>query len=243
MGTKMMLHRYSPVTMDWDETEYVIDQEFLDKYGSIDTIVPVGYVYEPDKGSLDVYLNGQRLSAGGGYAEIDDYHIQLDLGKDEEGNPYELQEGEEIFIKVWKNQYCSRGQSTISGTQFYELQKEIVDARKFRETDKPYKSLDARLDEIQRQLEVVHGGNANVDIKYEYNVRGQIIREVITGDYIIVREFTYYEDEKPTLRGEMKTETVYYTGEEGNLSHQVTKEYSYDPVTRRLLQTAVRGDM
>lgn len=241
MGTKMMLHRYSPVTKDWDETLHVVDQAFLDTYGSIDPIIPTNYVYEPNKGLLKVYLNGQRLTSGGSYIELDDYHIQLSLGNYEDGSPIPLEIGDEIYIEIYKNQYCSRGQATISGTQFYELQKEIYDARQFREGKEPFKSLDERLDEIQRMLEVIYGGDSNADISYEYNERGQTIREVVTGDYTLVREFTYYEDEQPMLKGEMKTETVYYTGQDGTLSHQVTKEYSYDPVTRRLLRTTVRG--
>ena len=243
MGTKMMLHRYSPVNKDWDETLYVVDQDFLNTYGSIDPIIPTNYVYEPNKGLLKVYLNGQRLLNGGAYVELDDYHIQLTLGTNPDGSPIELEIGDEIFIEIYKNQYCSRGQATISGTEFYELKKEIYDARKFRENDVPFKSLDDRLDEIQRQLEVAYGGNANVDINYEYNDRGQIIREIVTGDYSIVREFTYYEGEYGgLLKGEMKTETIYYTDGTGSLSHQVTKEYSYDPVTRKLLRVSVRGD-
>lgn len=242
MGTKMMLHRYSPVTKDWDETLYVVDQDFIDLYGFVDPVIPTDYAYEPDKGLLKVYLNGQRLNNGGAYVEIDDRHIQLSLGSLENGTPIELDVGDEIFIEVYKNQYASRGQATVSGTQFYALQKEIIDARQFREQNEPFKTLDERLDEIQRQLEVVHGGNANVDIDYEYNARNQIIREIITGDYTIVREFGYYEDEMPLVKGEMKTETIYYTGQDGSLSHQVTREYSYDPATRRLLRTTVRGD-
>lgn len=239
MGTKMTLHRYSPVTKDWDETLYVIDQDFLDTYGSTDPTIPTGYLYEPDKGLLKVYLNGQRILNGGGYSEIDDKHIRLGLGGN--GEPYQLQIGEEIYIEVYKNQYCSRGQATISGTEFYELRKEITESRQFREGQRPYLSLDQRLDEIQRQLEIAYGGNSDVDISYEYNNRDQVIREVITGEAMIVREFVYYEDDQPLLKGEMKTETIYYTDENGGLSNQVTKGYSYDPVTRRLLHTSVRG--
>lgn len=233
MGTKMMLHRYSPVTKDWDETFFKVDQDFLDTYGSLHPTLPTNYVYEPNKGLLKVYFNGRRLISGESFHEIDDHHIRLML---------ELGVGDEIYIEVYKNQYCSRGQATISGTQFYELQKEVTDARKFRATDQPFKTLDERLDEIQRQLEVVHGGNANVEFNYEYNQKGQIVREIVTGDYSIVREFTFYGDEAPLIKGEMKTETVYYSGQDGSLSHQVTKEYSYDPATRQLLRTTVRGD-
>lgn len=243
MGTKMMLHRYGNVNKDWDETLHIVDQSFLDTYGSVDPVIPTEYLYEPDKGLLKVYLNGQRLTNGGAYLEVDDLHIQLGLGTYEDGvTPIELQLGDEIYIEVYKNLYCSRGQATISGTQFYELQKEVYDARQFRENDTPFKTLDERLDEIQRQLEVAYGGNSNTDITYEYNARGQITREVITGDYTIVREFSFYEDEQPLLKGEMKSETIYYTGQDGSLSHQVTREYLYDPATRRLLRTTVRGD-
>ncbi|MGG3801276.1 hypothetical protein [Metabacillus fastidiosus] len=243
MGTKMMLHRYSPVTKDWDETLYIVDENFLNTYGNIDVIISTNYVYEPNKQLLKVYLNGQRLLSGGAYLEVDDSHIQLTLGKDENGEPIRLELSDEIFIEIYKNQYCSRGQATISGTQFYELQKEVYEARQFRDTDQPYKTLDERLDEIQRQIEVAHGGNADVDITYEYNTKGRMIREIITGDYKIVREFTYYEEDAPLIKGEMKTETIYYADQDGSLTNQVTKTYSYDHATRRLLRTGVRSDM
>lgn len=236
-----MLHRYSPVTKDWDETLHVVDQDFLNKYGSIDVTIPTGHVYEPNKGLLKVYLNGQRILEGGAYEEVDSSNIKLSLGTHEDGTPIRLEEGDEIYIEVYKNQYCSRGQETISGTQFYNLQKEIYDARKYRETDDPHDSLDDRIDHIQRMLEVIHGGEANVDIEYEYNAIGQPVREIVSGDYTLVREFTYYGDDNPTIKGELETETVYYTNHEGGLEYQVTKGYSYDPVTRNLLRTTVRS--
>lgn len=241
MGTKMMLHRYSPVTKDWDTTEYVVDQVFLDTYGSLDPTIPTGYLYEPGKDLLKVYLNGQRLSSGGAYLETSDREIQLSLGTDEDGNPYLLQLKDELMIEIYKNRYESRGQETISGTDFYHLKKEIIDARKNLPTDTPYLSLDDRLDYLQKQIEAIHGGNADVDIDYEYNTRNQITREIITGEYQVVREFTYYEDDSPNLIGEMKTETIYSTDEAGGLTDQVTKSFMYDPATRRLLRTTVRG--
>ncbi|MEK4099701.1 MULTISPECIES: hypothetical protein [Bacillus] len=242
MGTRMKLHRYSPITKDWDEILHVVDQDFVKTYGTSNPILPVGHTYEPNKGLLKVYYNGRRLLSGVNYIELDDYHIHLGVGSKNEERFMQLQIGDEVYIEIYKNQYCSRGQATISGTQFYDLQKEVYDARQFRESDKPHISLDARLDEIQRQLELVYGGNSSVDIDYEYNERGQIIREIITGDHTIIREFTYYENEAPLVKGELKTETVYYTDGLGSLSQQVTREFSYDPATRRLLKTTVRGD-
>ena len=240
MGTKMMLHRYSPTTKDWDETLHVINQAFLDTYGAINPTIPVGYVYEPNKGLLKVYLNGQRINNGGAYLEVDDKHIQLTLGNYLDGGQITLELGDEIYIEVYKNQYCSRGQAVISGTQFYELQKEVHDSRKYRDSETPFASLDERLDEIQRLIEVAHGGNANVDIDHEYNNRNQIIKETVSGDYSIVREFTYYENEISSIQGEMKTETIRYADKTGCLDNIVTKEYIYDPATRRLLRTRVR---
>ncbi|WNW25052.1 hypothetical protein RS399_03835 [Bacillus inaquosorum] len=242
MGTKMTLHRYSPVTKDWEETLLFVDQNFLDTYGKVNPTIPTGHTYEINKGLLKVYLNGRRLNEDISYNEVDDQHIQLLLGADESGNPLNLKIGDQIFIEVYKNQYCSRGQATVSGTEFYELKKEITDARRFKDGDEPSRTLDERLDEIQRQLEVVYGGTAEVDIAYEHNSRDQITREIITGDYSLVREFTYYEDEDPHIKGEMKTETIYYTDSSGSLLNKVTKGYSYDPATRRLLRTSIRVD-
>lgn len=228
MGTKMMLHRYSPVTKDWDETLYVVDQDFLDTYGNLDSIIPTGYVYEPDKGLLKVYLNGQRLNNGGAYLEVDDFHIKLTLGSDENGNPFVLSERDEIYIEVYKNQYCSRGQSTISGTQFYALEREITDARKFKETDVPFQSIDARLDFIQRSIELIENGMANVDIEYEHNGKDQITKQIITGEYELTREFVFNEID------EISIETITYQ------DFSVVKTHTYDMESGRLLQTRVR---
>lgn len=228
MGTKMVLHRYSPVTTDWDETLHIVDQEFLDTYGAIDPIVPTGYVYDPDRSLLKVYLNGQRLTSGGAYLEVDDYHIQLKLGTDEQGNPYTISLRDEIYIEIYKNQYCSRGQATISGTQFYEMQKEIYDARRFKDTDEPFPSVDARLDYIQRSIGLIENGMANVEIEYETNAKGQITKQTITGEYNLIRDFTFNEID------EIETEVITYD------DVTVTKTHTYDMDTGSLKRTRVR---
>ena len=223
-GTTMTLHRYGIVNIDWNVQEIVVDQEFIDKHG---LVIPIEYPFEPNKGLIEVYFNGQFLHSGGGYEELEDA-IKLNLGVDEEGNPIQLIPGDEIFIKVYKNQYCSRGGATVSGTEFYFLRKEIQEARSYRDGTAGYPTLKDRLDEIQDIVELIYSGHSNVQITYEYNQHNQIVKEIVTGDLNLVREFTY------TDFHEVETEKIIY--EDGRVT---VRTYHYDPVTKRLLRTSV----
>lgn len=225
-GTKMTLRRYGAVTLDWDVQEIVVDQEFIDKNG---LIIPIEYPFEPNLGLLEVYLNGQLLHSGGAYEELHD-SIRLDLGVDEEtGEPYQLEVGDEIYIKIYKNQYCSRGSgSFVSAREFNDLRQEIYDARRFRQVNDAFPSLDRRLDYIQRSIEIIESGMANVDIEYEHNEKDQITKQIITGEYNLVREFEFNEI------NQISKEIIYHEGT------TITKEHTWDLETGRLLQTRVR---
>jgi hypothetical protein len=79
---------------------------------------------------------------GHGYDEIDEDTIRLKINA--------LHVGDEIFIRNWRNKFIYSDANTLSN-----LYQEVVNARKYKNTDSPYTSLDARLDAIQ-------GGNTKV---------------------------------------------------------------------------------
>lgn len=232
MGTKMTLHRYLPTFKDWEEIEYYVDEDFINTYGSLDPTIPTGTPYEIGVGSVEVYLNGNRLPSSK-LSEVDNEHIKLLLGRD-------LLEGDHIYIRVYMKQFCSRGQSVVSYTQIYNLQKEIHEARKYKGSSLPYRSLDERLDSIQKHIEMLHGWATDVEIIYEHNDRGQITKEIVTGNNGYTRELLYYEDEyEGKLRGQLKQENIFYQDEDGK-THRIIKDYFYDVPTKKLIRTTVR---
>lgn len=154
-GTKMTLRRYGNESLYWEEQEIIVDQNYIDTNG---LFVRLAYPYTMNSKMLEVYLNGQRLSDGGGFEEVSDTLIRLDLGTYPQGHPQagqtvKLAVGDEIFIKVWKAEYAQTGGS-IDAARFARLEEEVVNARKFGDDDQAYTSLDDRLDAIQAQSNV-----------------------------------------------------------------------------------------
>lgn len=233
MGTKMQLHRYSTYTSNLHPVKYEVDDNFEERYGLIDPVIPTGTTYTVGNTDevLAVYLNGQRLFRGAGYTETDTEHIQLNLG-------YELDKANDIiYIEVYDNLYCSHGQSVVSGYRFGKLEKEVRDARTHLEGDKPYTTLDERLDDIQNQLIMALQGGTGSTIDYVYDDDGRIITENITGNVNLRRLFTYYTTENGgLLNGELKEEQVQTLDENDEFVTQFTVVRTYDPVTRRLIQ-------
>lgn len=203
-GTKMTLHRYGGSLQDWKEQLIIVDDAYLSSSDGLN--VTLKYPYEMGvKGQdvIEVFFNGQRLSRGGGYLEIDDITIQLNLGIDEEGNPILLEPEDEIFIRFYENHYYNHGGNLPSATDITNILKTV--------------------EEI-----INYGGASNLDMTYEYNNEGQIIREVSAGDYDIVREFTWNSIK------ELETETIYFQ------ERIIQKTYTYDLSNARLTRTSVR---
>lgn len=226
-GTKMTLYRYGAVNLDWNAIEIIVDQTFIDRHG---LLIPIEYSYGVGLSLLEVYYNGQFLHAGGGYTELDQA-IRLDLGMNADtGLANQLEIGDEIYIKVYKNQYCSRGGgSFVSAREFNDLKREIYDARQYRAADQAFPTLDSRLDFIQRSVELIENGLANVDIEYEHNDRDQITKQIITGEYNLIREFEY------NALNQISKEIVIHD------ETRLTKEHVWDLSTGRLLRTRVRA--
>ncbi|MGW9526181.1 hypothetical protein ACWHAM_00245 [Paenibacillus terrae] len=155
-GTKMMLRRYGNEIIYWDEQEIIVDQAYLDQHK--DLYIRLTHPYILGTRMLDVYLNGQHLLAQGGYEEVDENTIRLDLGTYPQEHPLAgehipLVVGDEIYIRTWKPEYRQGGGSGIDDLRFKRLEEEIVSARKYTERDVQFHQLDDRLDYIQERAE------------------------------------------------------------------------------------------
>lgn len=155
-GTKMRLQRYGNEISYRYEQEIIVDQNFLDT--NIGLFITLTNPYILGSNMLDVYFNGQRLSEGGGYEEIDSNTILLDLGVYPNEHPLAGQTvpllvGDEIYITTWKAEYLQSG-GNIDTLRFLALEDEIIQARKYKPSDVPYNKLDDRLDYIQDQATI-----------------------------------------------------------------------------------------
>lgn len=188
--------------VNWRYQEIPVTQAYIDAHLDDPNLVTLDSRYEMGIKGLDVFWNGQRLTEGItpeeglGFIEVDDMHIRLSLGMDGDV-PFELEVDDVIIIKEWFN----------SDSILYS-----------------YHGLDARLTKIQHEVEVARGGfpklngrlddmtsdishlldEGNYEVEYTYAPNNiDIIKEKYTGDYDIVKEYTYLED------GRTETETIY----------------------------------
>jgi len=178
-GTKMRLQRLGNEVSYRLDQEIIVDQTFLDTNNGL--FITLSHPYVMGTHALDVFYNGQRLSEGGGYEEMDSTTIRLDLGvyppgHHQAGQKVPLTLGDEIFITTWKAEYLQTG-GTIDSFRFLSLEEEVINARKFKDTDVPFNKLDDRLDYIQERTETktivmviprVTVGEAKYDIRFPY---------------------------------------------------------------------------
>ncbi|MBD8498879.1 hypothetical protein [Paenibacillus arenosi] len=155
-GTKMLLRRFGNVSNYWLEQEIIIDQTFLDTNNGL--FITSAHPYVLGIRMLDVYFNGQLLSVGGGYEEVDTQTIRLDLGKYPAGHPLADQPvplvvGDEIYIRTWKQEYRHTGGGSFDELRFKALEEEIIGARKYKDSDIPHSRLDNRLDLMEQKAE------------------------------------------------------------------------------------------
>ncbi|MWV43087.1 hypothetical protein GRF59_05540 [Paenibacillus sp. HJL G12] len=155
-GTKMRLQRYGNEVSYRHEQEIIVDQAFLDTNNGLYIILSHPYVMGGN--ALDVFFNGQRLSEGGGYEEIDSATLKLDLGSYPPGHALAGQKvpltiGDEIYITTWKAEYLQTG-GNIDTYRFLSLEEEVIHARRYKDTDVPFHTLDDRLDYIQDRIEM-----------------------------------------------------------------------------------------
>ncbi|WP_151734144.1 hypothetical protein [Paenibacillus tengchongensis] len=183
-GTKMKLRRYGNELTYWVEQEIIIDK---DGHPSVQGLfVRLAHPYVPGTKMLDVFLNGQHLLEGGGYEEVDETAIRLDLGVYPDGHPLggqivPLSPGDEIYIRTWKTEYRQGGGSGIDDLRFKRLEEEVISARTYGESEIPFQHLDDRLDYIQQKAESktmvfvlnrVFLGIAKMEMRFPYE--GQI---------------------------------------------------------------------
>lgn len=180
-GTKMNLRRYGNEYLYWKEQEIIVDQAYLDLNRGL--FIPLTHPYQMGTKMLDVYFNGQHILADGGYEEINEYMIRLDLGVYPENHPLKglavpLMLGDEIFIRTWKPEYRQGSGSGIDDLRFKSLEEEIISARRYKTNDLPYFSIDDRLDHIQERAEVktmvfvlnrVFLGVAKLEIRFPFD--------------------------------------------------------------------------
>lgn len=110
----MRLIKQDNMNTDFVDQLLVVTEEYLQNNPGL--YITVDTPYELGIGQLEVFYNGARLSEGGGYEEIDSNTIHLDLGVDEEGTSYTLQETDEIYIRNWINRsmYLGSGNGITS---------------------------------------------------------------------------------------------------------------------------------
>ncbi|MFF2017218.1 hypothetical protein [Paenibacillus sp. NPDC058177] len=179
-GTKMNLRRYGGgITQNWDEQEIIVDQVYIDSGRGL--YIALDYEYAMGTSQLDVYVNGQHLLEGGGYEEVNNTTIRLDLGVYEgdtplAGQPVQLHVGDEIYIRNWK-QSVREGTGSIDELRFKQLEDEVRAARKYKDGEQPYPNLDTRLDSIERRMETktmvfvlsrVFDGIAKLNMRFPY---------------------------------------------------------------------------
>jgi hypothetical protein len=206
--------------LNWRYQEIIVDQAYIDAGHGM--IVTLDHPYEVGTKCLDVYYNGVRLSEGGGYEEIDETHIRLDIREYHEDGSYtpldNLHIGDEIIIKEWFNT-----SSILYGQQGFNnrltrIEQEIAVARG------GFPVLGDRLNSIDQELANLLGeGNYTIDYTYDVNEE-DIIKEEVTGDYNLMREYVYNSLGKP------EQEIITH----GN--KRTTRQFIYDPNTFKIVR-------
>ncbi|MGG1263860.1 hypothetical protein [Brevibacillus laterosporus] len=206
--------------VNWRYQEIIVTQDYIDKHHDLN-LIELDYEYEMGKKVLDIYLNGQRLTEGGGYEEIDSLHVKLDIrtvGINGEMVPSILQHGDEIVIKEWFNSdsvlYGIRGLVT----RISSLEVEMSEARL------GFPKLKDKIMDMDRELANLLGeGDYQIDYEYKNNSH-DIVKETVVGDYKIIKEYEYNDSGKPTK------EIIRYG------KKQTTREFVYDTVTERIVR-------
>lgn len=156
-GTKMSLKRYGDEIAYFDYQEIIVNEDYLTIHN--DLLVHLDYAYVPGFNMLEVHYNGHLLTVGEGYEEVDYQTIRLNV-TDSEGNSLnQFMVGDEIVIKVWRNNYIAGEGLRLYTQRFTALESELLKARN------EHPDLDSRLDIMQANLKrvivfVIPGGRA-----------------------------------------------------------------------------------
>jgi hypothetical protein len=210
--------RKPSAALNWRYQEIIVTQGFIDQH-RLD--IRLDGPYELGKKVLDVYYQGQRLTEGGGFIEMDTQTIRLNLGEDEEGNPVQLRVGDEIVIKEWYNSTSPLYGVSSLNQRINAMEAEVHTARGGRN------NLDQRLDSIEEDILglIEHGSSQGsgstlipleVDVRYTTNGRGNVTKEEAKGELSYVKDIAYDSSDN------LVKETVTFEGQAYEL------EYGYD---------------
>lgn len=94
----MQLKRHGDSSMPYRVFELIVDQAYIDAGWGL--LVALPYSYLPGLGMLDVHYNGVFTSAGGGYEEVDEFHIQMDIRDNEGVKLTKFNVGDEIHVRI-----------------------------------------------------------------------------------------------------------------------------------------------
>lgn len=219
--------------LNWRYQEIFVTQPYIEQNGMH---IRLDAPYEMGKKVLDVYYQGQRLTEGAGYEEIDNLTIKLNLGSDEDDNPIPLRIGDEIVIKEWFNSASVLYGVNSLNQRLTTLEVEIGAARGGRN------NLGQRLDSMEADiLGLINGGNGigdeytfapiNVAISYSTDAKGGIIKEEAAGDVAYVKHMEHDAD------GNLTKERIAFDGQVYDL------DYGYDASGFLMHQTGQRLEL
>lgn len=202
--------------VNWRYQEIIVTQGYIDNHPDLNLIL-LDEKYDVGMKVLDVYFNGNRLTEGGGYAEISDETIRLDI-RDGLGEAATLVIGDEIVIKEWFNTdsflYGVQGLTTrLTG-----LEVEVHAARK------GFPKLVDKITDLERELgNLIGEGDYQIDYTYDPNTE-DVIKEQVTGEYSLTKEYEYNESGKPLKE-------ILYNGKQ-----KTTRQFIYDSVSERIIR-------
>ena len=208
--------------VNWRYQEIVVTAGYLTATVDDPNLVELDSRYEMGIKGLDVFLNGQRLTEGVkpeegmGFIEVDDMHIRLSIGLDDDEQPYTLEVDDVIIIKEWFNSDSILYSYHGLDSRLTKIQAEVETARG------GFVKLDDRLNDMGKDIASLLG-EGDYEIEYTYAPNNiDIIKERVTGDYDIVKEYTYLDD------GRIDTETIYMD------NVKTSRAFQYWSETRRV---------
>jgi hypothetical protein len=102
-GTKMQLKRYGDASAPYRYFEVIVDHFYLALGKGM--LIELPYPYMIGMHMLDVWYNGQYVASGGGYEEVDEYHVLMDIRVPADNGSIvkltQFNDGDEIIFRIW----------------------------------------------------------------------------------------------------------------------------------------------
>lgn len=225
-------------SVNWRYQEIVVTEEYLAEHASDLNLITLDSPYEVGKKVLDVYYNGQRLTEGGGYEEVDDLHIRLDIRTyDDQGNevPAYLQVGDEIVIKEWFNSDSILYSPTGLNSRLTAVEIEVRQARNYSDDDLVFPDLRSRLNFMQDEIDQLKVSSPAIE---DLTQRVEDLETEITGARGTFDNLDDRLDYIESLAGQGGT------GSPINLPllYDAEIRYTEDPVTKNIIREEATGD-